>query len=595
MRKRRNKSSKTTMLLWMIGCIALAMAITNYVYSLSHHGLLPSGATLVFSFGEAEARIFVGKKKRERTAPEHPPEEKHMLPPPRKQILQQQKQKRATSQKADLKKETPRTKNHNLSKAINNNGVGDVQASKKKVPSGPYPPPKVNGQQLQYHKELAKGDVHSIAYLMRLSKEEGHDKERILSLLRDNAGIRVLAQTSYDQLPSWSQVTSMYGDRPRLVGMDQCAAFQADGDLAEKYLAVAGAFNSGTNLLSKMLTRNCVLHKRQAKYGPKQRGIRWQVPYGKHTPPKDEEFRNSHIAAMSDGVNSKQVLPVVAVRNPLFWLRSMCSHHYTSRWPRVFPRGDPNYHCPNLYPLEAEKKKLKELGVEPIREGSETDLAALFDSFNASKTLRKFLYIGIKPSNTKDKGNDGQADQDTHDEEHDETEDENTHDQAHSNTKLSEEDMAYHHFPVRIKYSNFTREHRSLVHFYNEWYQEYLDIDDYPHVMVRMEDLLFFPDEVVPQICACAGGRLVFSNRTHSTQNHIRVVAQSAKAKHTTRFMEEGEEHTGYLDALIKYGNSINRFRGMTPQDLQYARRYLDRNIMEMFGYDIPDIIPTGK
>ena len=88
---------------------------------------------------------------------------------------------------------------------------------------------------------MAKGEVHSIAYFLQISQSKGHDKERLLHLLRDNAGIRMISQTTYDQLPTWSQVTSMYGDRPRLVGLEQCAAFQADGDVADKFLAVAGA------------------------------------------------------------------------------------------------------------------------------------------------------------------------------------------------------------------------------------------------------------------------------------------------------------------------------------------------------------------
>ena len=147
------------------------------------------------------------------------------------------------------------------------------------------------------------------------------------------------------------------------------------------------------------------------------------------------------------------------------------------------------------------------------------------------------------------------------------------------------EELNLHHFPVRVKYSNFTRHHRSLVHFYNEWYQEYLELQDYPHLLIRMEDLLFFPDEVVPQICACAGGVLTLGN---STNRSIRLVVESAKSKHSTKFMAEGQEHTGYLDALIRYGTSATRFKGMTPQDLQYAGHYLDKNIMDLFQYGYP-------
>lgn len=602
-RSKRKKSSKTNRLLRTIGIMAAILVLVNWGNSLVHDGTLPKRITIVFEQGGDESRYSIGSSSRSNRKNNHEDvhhlqRDLHFLPPPRK--LRNKPQK--TVNHAHKHHATPKKHiqdyhdhfHHKKTVAIPGDHNNNDEEALKRVAAKLKP---VNGQQLQHQKEAMKGGVHNMQYYYDLSQKNGDDKEKVLNLLHDNAGIRMLSHQSYDQLPSWGQVTSMYGETPRLVGLEQCETFKADGDLAEKFLAVAGAFNSGTNLLAKMVTRNCVLHKRQAKYGQKHKGVRWQVPYGKHTPPSNEEFRSAHVAQKSDGVVARNVLPAVMIRDPYRWLQSMCGHHYTSRWPRVFARGDPRYHCPNLFPLGAEKIRLEELEITPVVEPStKEDIKVLFDTFNTTKERERNVFVGIKPAKggagkDKGEGHEEPSEEEGAQQPQGEKLDNNLPADQEALETLSEEELDRHYFPVRVRYSNFTRDHKSLVHFYNDWYQEYLDLKDYPHIMVRMEDLLFFPDVVVPQICECAGGQVVTANLTGT--HPIKVVAQSAKAKHSTRFMEEGEEHTGYLDALIKYGKSDTRFRGMTPQDLQYAGRHLDANIMDLFGYDYPDKAPV--
>jgi hypothetical protein len=45
---------------------------------------------------------------------------------------------------------------------------------------------------------------------------------------------------------------------------------------------------------------------------------------------------------------------------------------------------------------------------------------------------------------------------------------------------------------------------KSLVHFWSEWYRQYLDAD-FPRLIVRFEDLLFHPKEMIDIVCQCAG------------------------------------------------------------------------------------------
>lgn len=53
-----------------------------------------------------------------------------------------------------------------------------------------------------------------------------------------------------------------------------------------------------------------------------------------------------------------------------------------------------------------------------------------------------------------------------------------------------------HLVPVSVKYAeNLRHNHKSLAHFWSEWYREYMDAD-YPRIMVRFEDLLFYGKEV---------------------------------------------------------------------------------------------------
>jgi hypothetical protein len=50
--------------------------------------------------------------------------------------------------------------------------------------------------------------------------------------------------------------------------------------------------------------------------------------------------------------------------------------------------------------------------------------------------------------------------------------------------------------PVSVKYEhNLRHKHKSLAHFWSEWYGEYMDAD-FPRIMVRFEDLLFYGKEV---------------------------------------------------------------------------------------------------
>lgn len=59
------------------------------------------------------------------------------------------------------------------------------------------------------------------------------------------------------QFPDWQVVVDRFGDKPVIVGLERCQQFRETVPLAKRWLAAAGAFNSGTNFLFDMLTKNC--------------------------------------------------------------------------------------------------------------------------------------------------------------------------------------------------------------------------------------------------------------------------------------------------------------------------------------------------
>ncbi len=114
--------------------------------------------------------------------------------------------------------------------------------------------------------------------------------------------------------------------------------------------------------VTRLLKENCVIPERYEKYGPdaskEDYGIRWQCPWGKHTP---ANFKYNHTAPKNENINKDDCLPVVTVRNPFDWMTSMCRHPYTTRWERR-ESGKSGEICPHLVQSDTPNKAL--VGVE---------------------------------------------------------------------------------------------------------------------------------------------------------------------------------------------------------------------------------------
>jgi hypothetical protein len=129
----------------------------------------------------------------------------------------------------------------------------------------------------------------------------------------------------------------MYGKPVVIEGLERCAEWRATTSLLRRS-SIAGIFNSGTNLLTNMFRKNCVMPMEcPASYrgGTKlfkeavERGecidYPFQVPWGKHNP---FSWRGSHTADRLSHFNVSEILPVAVIKDPLTWMPSMCRKSY---------------------------------------------------------------------------------------------------------------------------------------------------------------------------------------------------------------------------------------------------------------------------
>jgi hypothetical protein len=127
---------------------------------------------------------------------------------------------------------------------------------------------------------------------------------------------------------------------------------------------------------------------------------------------------------------------------------------------------------------------------------------------------------------------------------------------------------------VYVKYSEIIQHHDSILHFWNDWYRDYLNAK-WPRLIVRMEDLVFHPKEVTKVVCECAGGQL--------NNGQFQFVVDSAKKGEAAH----GKVRTSYVDALIRYGTEKGRYNGFEEADIEFARENLDPALMQAFGYKV--------
>lgn len=127
---------------------------------------------------------------------------------------------------------------------------------------------------------------------------------------------------------------------------------------------------------------------------------------------------------------------------------------------------------------------------------------------------------------------------------------------------------------VRVSYNeNMKTQHESLVALWNDWYGSYYAAT-WPRLLIRYEDLLFYPEYIITKVCQCAGGKIVHENFQFNSRR-------------------SQEDSSGMVNAILKYGHDGNRAVGFTDDDLSFSNANLRRDLMGAFNYTHPIDIRT--
>mmetsp|Transcript_7689 Transcript_7689/g.10977 ORF Transcript_7689/g.10977 Transcript_7689/m.10977 type:complete len:448 (-) Transcript_7689:7-1350(-) len=129
----------------------------------------------------------------------------------------------------------------------------------------------------------------------------------------------------------------------------------------------------------------------------------------------------------------------------------------------------------------------------------------------------------------------------------------------------------------------------SLAHMWNVWYGEYFNETKHPLVMVRFEDLIFYPKEVTQKVCECAGGELMKPHQVYSDKDQL---AHGSDFHYVVGSSLNGPGHGranprhGLIDAWIKYAKvREERTSKFSKSDYIFSEQNLDKRMTKFFGY----------
>jgi len=86
----------------------------------------------------------------------------------------------------------------------------------------------------------------------------------------------------------------------------------------------------------------------------------------------------------------------------------------------------------------------------------------------------------------------------------------------------------------------------SLVHLWTRWYSDFMQSNDFPLLIVRLEDLIYRPKPVVIEICQCVGG-------TPRKKFHYQIESANVGRGH-------GEHRSSLVTAFVKFGKPLEIF-----------------------------------
>ena len=113
----------------------------------------------------------------------------------------------------------------------------------------------------------------------------------------------------------------------------------------------------------------------------------------------------------------------------------------------------------------------------------------------------------------------------------------------------------------------YHQDYESLATMWSEWNREYFDAD-FPRLFVRFEDTIFNAEKVMNIIADCAG--------------------LSVHQPYLGR-LEPSKDHgnsSGLISAMVRYGTDAGRADGLLPNEITYANKQLDAELIRQFHYN---------
>jgi hypothetical protein len=115
-----------------------------------------------------------------------------------------------------------------------------------------------------------------------------------------------------------------------------------------------------------------------------------------------------------------------------------------------------------------------------------------------------------------------------------------------------------------------------LLDLYTSYYLQYLNDADYPRLMVRFEDMILQPHNLLEQITECVLGAAA----TTATNKPLQFQLASSKGHGS---------HTDWIHVLLKTGDAGKRVVHWTKEDLDVAANWTDlRILLDTFHYRLP-------
>ena len=93
-------------------------------------------------------------------------------------------------------------------------------------------------------------------------------------------------------------------------GLERWEEFRNAVEPTTRFFGMAGTFDTGTNLIAVFMKFNCQITERMEVYGKKSKGVRWQVPWGKHIMARYRETED--FTKPDSDVPHDHILPLVS-------------------------------------------------------------------------------------------------------------------------------------------------------------------------------------------------------------------------------------------------------------------------------------------